>query len=147
MMRRWMLRLRGGRVIGPGQVILGRRVRIARSAIIDARGARVVIGDRAWVGPEVTITTGDRTHRESCGAVMLGTAVLVEHGAIILPGVEVGAGALVGAGAIVHQSVEPNAIMSGRPARRIGRRVLEPAALEFAAPQTAARPDAGARLS
>jgi acetyltransferase-like isoleucine patch superfamily enzyme len=40
-------------------------------------------------------------------------------GAVILPGVEIGAEAFVGAGAVVLRDVPPRAVVVGNPARRI----------------------------
>lgn len=55
---------------------------------------RVVIGDRAWIGPN----------------------------AIILHSVTIGEGAVVAAGAVVTKDVPPYAIVAGVPARVIGKR-------------------------
>lgn len=49
--------------------------------------------------------------------VTLGPDVWVGHGAIILPGVSVGAGAAIGAGAVVTKDVPAFAVMAGNPAR------------------------------
>ncbi|MBO4965554.1 MAG: sugar O-acetyltransferase [Muribaculaceae bacterium] len=53
----------------------------------------VVIGDRVWIGANVTI----------------------------LPGVRIGFGAIVGAGSVVTKDVEPLTIVAGNPARVIKR--------------------------
>ncbi len=53
-----------------------------------------------------------RAHR-----VVLGPDVWVGHGAVILPGVTLGAGAAVGAGAVVSKDVPDFAIVVGVPAR------------------------------
>jgi acetyltransferase-like isoleucine patch superfamily enzyme len=55
---------------------------------------RVKIGDRAWIGPNVTI----------------------------LPSVEIGEGAVVAAGSVVTKNVEPFTIVAGLPAKKIGDR-------------------------
>ena len=55
--------------------------------------------------------------------VVLGDDVWVGHGAILLPGVEVGTGAVVGAGAVVTKDVDPFTIVAGVPAKLIRRRV------------------------
>lgn len=41
--------------------------------------------------------------------------------AIVLKGVTVGAGSVIGAGSVVSGDVPPNAIVSGNPARVLGR--------------------------
>ena len=55
--------------------------------------------------------------------VVLGDDVWVGHGAILLPGVEIGTGAVVGAGAVVTKDVAPFTIVAGVPAKIIRRRV------------------------
>jgi hypothetical protein len=55
-----------------------------------------------------------RAHRCTVGAdVWLG------HGAIIMPGVQIGSGAVVGAGAVVTKDVPPYMIVGGVPAKPI----------------------------
>lgn len=55
--------------------------------------------------------------------VVLGDDVWVGHGAILLPGVEIGTGAVVGAGTVVTKDVAPFTIVAGVPAKIIRRRV------------------------
>lgn len=55
---------------------------------------KVVIDDRAWIGPNV----------------------------IILSGVQIGEGAVVAGGAVVTKNVEPYTIVAGIPAKKIGDR-------------------------
>jgi acetyltransferase-like isoleucine patch superfamily enzyme len=43
----------------------------------------------------------------------------VGGGAVLLPGIEIGAEAFVGAGAVVLRDVPPRAVVVGNPARRI----------------------------
>ena len=64
------------------------------SADFRTVGARVTIGDYAWI----------------CSR------------AIILPGVTVGEGAVVASGAVVTQDVEPYSVVGGVPAKKIGQR-------------------------
>lgn len=51
--------------------------------------------------------------------------VWIGHGAVVMPGVNVGTGAVVGAGAVVTKDVAPYTIVAGVPAKRIGRRFDE----------------------
>lgn len=57
--------------------------------------------------------------------VALGPDVWVGHGAILLPGVTVGAGAAIGAGAVVTKDVPAFAVAVGNPARVIRFRFPE----------------------
>ena len=58
-----------------------------------------------------------RAHR-----VAIGPDVWIGHGAILMPGVCVGAGAVIGAGAVVTHDVAPYTIVVGVPARPLRRR-------------------------
>lgn len=55
--------------------------------------------------------------------VVIGPDVWIGHGAIIMPGVRVGAGAAIGSGAVVTKDVPPYAIVVGVPARVLRYRV------------------------
>jgi phosphonate metabolism protein (transferase hexapeptide repeat family) len=54
--------------------------------------------------------------------VTVGHDVWIGHGAILLPGVNVGTGAVIGAGAVVTHDVEPYTIAVGVPARPLRMR-------------------------
>jgi acetyltransferase-like isoleucine patch superfamily enzyme len=54
--------------------------------------------------------------------VVIGNDCWIGHGAILLPGVEVGDGAIVAAGAVVAHSVDPYTIVGGVPARQLRKR-------------------------
>jgi phosphonate metabolism protein (transferase hexapeptide repeat family) len=58
-----------------------------------------------------------RAHR-----VAIGHDVWIGHGAIVLPGRNVGDGAVVAAAAVVTKDVEPYSIVAGNPARPIRKR-------------------------
>jgi len=55
--------------------------------------------------------------------ITMGPDVWIGHGAILLPGINVGTGAVIGAGAVVTKDVPPYTIVGGLPARIIRRRV------------------------
>jgi acetyltransferase-like isoleucine patch superfamily enzyme len=61
---------------------------------VEGRRGPIIIGNRAWIGPRVTI----------------------------LHSVTIGEGAVVAAGAVVTKNVEPFTIVAGIPARKIGDR-------------------------
>ncbi|MBX9910235.1 MAG: chloramphenicol acetyltransferase [Beijerinckiaceae bacterium] len=60
--------------------------------------------------------------------VTIGHDVWIGHGAIILPGRNIGTGAVVAGGAIVTKDVAPYAIVAGNPARPIRDRFPRPIA-------------------
>lgn len=97
-----ILDARGGLTLGQ-DVNLSTRVQIWtaqhdwRSPEFAFVSAPVVIGDRAWLGPN----------------------------SIVLPGSTIGEGAVVAAGAVVRGSVEPYTLVGGVPARKLGDRPPE----------------------
>jgi acetyltransferase-like isoleucine patch superfamily enzyme len=54
--------------------------------------------------------------------VRIADHVWIGAGAIVLPGVSVGAHAVIGAGAVVHRDVAAGAVVGGVPAREISAR-------------------------
>jgi maltose O-acetyltransferase len=85
---------------------------------------RVTIGDSAMFGPAVQIYTA--THpfdaalrrREEFGKpVVIGDDVWVGGGAIICPGVTIGARAVIGAGSVVTRDVPADVVAAGNPCR------------------------------
>jgi len=76
-----------------------------------------------FVAPMV-VTANDRTAgRRPAGEPLRGPrlrrACRVGAGAVLLPGVEVGAEAFVGAGAVVTRDVAPRSLVLGSPARHV----------------------------
>lgn len=55
----------------------------------------------------------------------IGHDVWLGHGAIVLPGRQIGTGAVIAAGAIVTKDVAPYTIVAGNPARPVRRRFSE----------------------
>jgi acetyltransferase-like isoleucine patch superfamily enzyme len=88
------------------------------------------IGDNVWIA-DCTIVGHDGTigminrafdvRLDKVGKVDIKDNVAICHGAIILPGVTIGPNAIVGAGSVVGKDVPENAIVSGVPAKKVGR--------------------------
>jgi UDP-2-acetamido-3-amino-2,3-dideoxy-glucuronate N-acetyltransferase len=112
-------------VVGRGSsiendVVIGARARIQTGAYITAF---TEIEDDVFVAPMV-VTANDRTAgRRPAGVPLRGPrlrrACRVGAGAVLLPGVEVGAEAFVGAGAVVTRDVAPRSLVVGSPARHV----------------------------
>lgn len=126
---------------------IGRECIIGKGVFIDANvrvGDRVkiqnyaclyhgsLIEDGVFIGPHVVLTN-DRLPRAitpsgalkteddwQCGETRICYGASLGAGAVILPGVTVGAWALVGAGAVVTEDVPPHGLVVGCPARLIG---------------------------
>lgn len=89
--------------------------------------ARITIGDDVQVGPNVQLLTPThpvesdlrRKKWESAEPIVIHDNVWLGGGAIVLPGVTVGANSVVGAGAVVTRSLPPNVVAVGNPARVI----------------------------
>jgi acetyltransferase-like isoleucine patch superfamily enzyme len=103
-------------------VVLGDRVTI-KSGVHLWKG--VVVEDDVLIGPNAAFAN-DRYPRsrrplEAHPRTTIRRGASVGAGAVVLPGVEIGAFALVGAGAVVTRSVPPFALVYGNPARVHGR--------------------------
>ena len=90
--------------------------------VLDA--APVRIGSFTMFGPAVQILTSlhpleaqARRHRESAKPIEIGPDVWVGGGAIILPGVKIGARAVIGAGSVVTEDVPEGVVAVGNPCR------------------------------
>ena len=89
--------------------------------------ARVLIGSRVLFGPGVQIyaathpmsAAGRRTGLEAGRPVEICDDVWVGGGAIICPGVRIGAGSVIGAGSIVTREIPEGVFAAGNPCRVI----------------------------
>lgn len=87
-------------------------------------GNNVWIADCTIVGHDGTIGMINRAFNvklDKVGKVDIKDNVAVCYGAIILPGVTIGPNAIIGAGSVVGKDVPPNSIVSGVPAKKVGR--------------------------
>ncbi len=105
-------------------IFLGERFYANHNCVIlDA--AEVRIGARVMLGPNVQIYTTSHplsaveraTGIELCAPVVIGDDCWIGGGAIILPGVTLGAGAVIGAGSVVTKDVPPGVTALGNPCR------------------------------
>jgi acetyltransferase-like isoleucine patch superfamily enzyme len=118
-------RIRGFRItIGEGCVINS-------GAMLDGRGAALVLGNFVDVSPNVRIWTLDHDpnstdHAARARPVTVGDYAWLSSGSTILPGVSLGIGCVVAAGAVVTKDVAPWTIVAGIPARAIGERQKNP---------------------
>jgi maltose O-acetyltransferase len=116
------------RITGPGAsehlLSIGEDVVITGPLHVDV-GASVAIGDRTYIGHDVTLLTLDHeiaSSQQRCGELQVGP-IAIGSGAwlgskvIVLPGVTIGDGAIVAAGAVVTRDVPANTIVGGVPAR------------------------------
>ena len=85
----------------------------------------ITIGDRVQVGPAVQMLAADhpRGAAERATGLENGRPITVEDdvwiggGAILCPGVTVGAGSVIGAGSVVTRDIPPGVVAVGSPAR------------------------------
>lgn len=103
-------------------VIIGDRVTI-KNGVQLWDGLR--IEDDVFIGPNVTFTNDkfprSKAWPESFPVTTVCKGASIGGAAVILPGIIIGENAMVGAGAIVTRDVPPDTIVTGNPARPIGK--------------------------
>lgn len=114
-----------GSVVGRGSAIdndvtLGEGVRVQSNCYLTSH---TVVEDHVFVGPGVTTTNDNTMARQPLDAPLsaphLERACRVGGGAVLCPGVRIGAEAYVAAGSVVAADVAPRAVMMGVPAREV----------------------------
>ncbi len=121
-----------GRISIAGARHAQRALRVGSSCVINEgcrfeTGAPITLGDRVFVGHDVTVLTTtheigpheQRCHGRITAPVTIGDGAWIGTRSLVLPGVEIGAGAVVAAGAVVTESVPPDTLVGGVPARRL----------------------------
>jgi len=114
-----------------GEITIGDNVSINTNAIIDSSSGQIEIGNNVLIGPNTVIRAADhgssrlqlmRLQPHNGGKIILGNDVWVGANSVILRNVELGEGCIIAAGSVVNRSVEPYNIVSGVPAKKIGKR-------------------------
>lgn len=123
---------------GNENIFIGSYSQIGPHALFWSTRAKIIIGDKVLMGPNITIITGD--HRTDVVGkhiidvnddeklpehdidVIIQDGVWISSNVTILKGVTVGEGAVIAAGAVVTKDVEPYTIYAGIPAKKIKNR-------------------------
>lgn len=114
-------------------LVIGDRCVIGARATITAH-ASITLGDDVWLGQNVFISDASHGYQDpetpigiqlaDQQPVSVGAGSWIGHGAIILPGAQIGRQVVVGAGSVVRGVVEDHAVVAGVPAKAVRR--LEP---------------------
>ncbi|MBW6391103.1 sugar O-acetyltransferase [Billgrantia antri] len=109
-----------------GNITLGERVFFNFNCVIlDV--AQVTIGNHVMFGPNVQVYTAThpldaeqrRSGLEAAKPITIGDDVWIGGGAILCPGVTIGARSVIGAGSVVTKDIPEDAFAAGNPCRVI----------------------------
>lgn len=107
--------------IGEGSIIGDKAILDARYCIEIGDNVNLSTGVWIWTAQHdynsPTFNSGNK-----CGKVVIGNRAWLGPRTIIMPGVTVGEGAVVAGGAVVTKNVEPFTLVGGVPAKKIGDR-------------------------
>ena len=80
----------------------------------------ITVEDHAIVGYDATVLCHEFLQDEyRTGAVVVGERAMIGAGAVVLPGVEIGANARVAANSLVTEDVPPDTTVAGVPAEPV----------------------------
>ena len=112
-----------GLVVGD-RCVLGARITVVAHTSVE-------IGDAVWFGQDVFVSDSGHGYQdpglpigEQFGGhlpVRIGSGSWVGHGAIILPGADIGRNVVVAAGSVVRGTVPDHSVVGGAPARVLRR--------------------------
>lgn len=117
-------------ILPPFRCDYGRQVRLGARSFVNYGGifldvAAIDIGEDVQIATNVQLLTAShpldaarrRARWESGRPIRIDDGAWLGGGAIVLPGVTIGAEAVVGAGAVVTRDVPPRVVVAGNPAR------------------------------
>jgi acetyltransferase-like isoleucine patch superfamily enzyme len=114
-------------------IVIGDRCVIGAGSTLTAHES-ITIGDDVWFGQNVFVADASHGYQDPDTAiglqlgvhqpVVVGAGSWVGHGAVMLPGTQIGQHVVVGAGSVVRGVVPDHAVVAGVPARMVRR--LEP---------------------
>jgi len=120
------------KVVPPFHCDLGFNIKLGTNVLINydcvlLDTGEISIGDNTLIGPGTKIVTAkhslDAEKRKdwavSCAPIKIEESVWIGAGAVILPGVTIGARSVIGAGSVVTKDVPSDTIVAGNPARII----------------------------
>jgi acetyltransferase-like isoleucine patch superfamily enzyme len=121
----------GVRFFHVGRLKIGEGTLVNRGVYLDNRMG-ITIGRQVSIAHDVRIYTLGHDVNDADFAARGKPVVIDDHavlfaGAMVMPGVHLGAGSVVMAGAVVTRDVPPRRIVGGNPARDLGEREIEPA--------------------
>jgi acetyltransferase-like isoleucine patch superfamily enzyme len=99
-----------------GDVTFGDFCRL-HSGVFVPKGCR--LGNFVWIFPYAVLTNDPTPPSDVESGVEVDDEAVVGAGAVLCPGVRIGAGAVVAAGSVVTRSVPPGQLVGGSPARCI----------------------------
>ena len=107
----------GSHTVVEHHVTIGDGVRLHTGVFVPEHS---ILEQGAWLGPGVTVTNARYPNRpdtkERLEAVSIERDAVIGAGAVLLPGITVGARAIVGAGAVVVRDVLAGTTVVGNPA-------------------------------
>jgi len=118
------------KVVPPIHCDLGFNIKLGKNVLINYNcifldTGEISIGDNTLIGPGTKIVTANhsmdaekrRDWAVSCIPVKIEEDVWIGAGAVILPGVTIGARSVIGAGSVVTRDVPSDTVAAGNPAR------------------------------
>jgi len=107
-------------VLIESDVVIGDRVTV-KSGVQLWDGLR--IGNDVFVGPNATFSNDhfprSKAYPKEFAQTIIENGASIGAGAVILPGIHIGAKAMIGAGAVVTRDVAPGSVVLGNPARHV----------------------------